>query len=245
MIGRARPAPPDYVGMGAIGPRNRWWQSLLTAHPQVESRAPRKMGLGYFGRFCTRPMTSEDVDAYHEHFRRKRGRFDGEWTQRYLFDPWVAPLLARAAPDAKVLVMLPDPVERYRRKLAVPRPDVSDHDKGYWMDEVAARGHYATQLRHLWNYVDRSRVLVLQYERCVAAPREQFARTLDFLGLDPWAPEAGWEPPEPEFPMAPLWGEIAAALRDDLLGEALELSSLVEDVDLDLWPALAELREAA
>ena len=193
--------PPDYLGIGAVNSRNRWWHLLLLEHPQVRFRAHEERALYFFQRFCTRAMTADDVTEYHGRFQRRRRVIDGEWTQRYLYDPWVAPLIARAAPEAKLLVMLPDPVERYRRKLSVPRPHVQDHEQGYWLDDIAARGRYASQLRHLFEHVARERVLVLQYERCRAEPAQQFARTLRFLGVrEDWEPANGWQAPAPAPP---------------------------------------------
>ena len=214
--------PPDYLGIGAVGSRNRWWHLLLLEHPQVRYRAPDERALYFFQRFCTREMTDADVAEYHGRFRRGRGEIDGEWTQRYLYDPWVAPLIARAAPEARLLMLLPDPVERYRRKLSVDRPHVEEHEEGYWLDEVAARGRYASQLRHLFEYVPRERVLVLQYEQCRAQPAQQFARTLRFLGLDEdWEPAGGWRSPSPAPPPSASVRRTLGLARRRLLGRPL------------------------
>ena len=51
---------------------------------------------------------------YHQQFPRPVDRIAGEWTPRYMYDFWTPPLLARAAPEAKMLVLLRDPIERFR-----------------------------------------------------------------------------------------------------------------------------------
>ena len=108
------PGPPDFVGVGALGSGAGWWHSMLLAHPEIAPPRARRRALHFFDRFCAREMTGADVAAYHERFPRREGTISGEWTGRYMCDAWTPPLLRRAAPDAKLLVMLSDPIERYR-----------------------------------------------------------------------------------------------------------------------------------
>ena len=104
--------PPDFVGVGALGSGGGWWHSLLLAHPEIAPPAARRRALHFFDRFCAQEMGEADVAAYHERFPRAPGRLAGEWTGRYMFDAWTPPLLRRAAPDAKLLVIVSDPIER-------------------------------------------------------------------------------------------------------------------------------------
>lgn len=158
-----------------------WWFDLITEHPGV-ARPPFKE-LHFFDRMYGHEVTDEDLCAYGRHFPRHPTLKIGEWTPRYLYDAWTLPLLSRAAPKAQLLVLLRDPVERYRsglcHDLAKGAPDsallASDH---------MARGDYAVQLRRLFAHVPADRVLVLQYERCRLEPAEQLKRTYGFLGLD-------------------------------------------------------------
>lgn len=264
-------APPDYLGVGCVGSANRWWHRLLLEHPQIRKRERAELSLGFFQQFCLREMSAQDVAGYHAHFAPGPGEIDGEWTNRYVFDPWTAPLLDRAAPGARLLVLLPDPVERYRRKLAVERPGVEDEHAGYWVADTAARGRYASQLRHLLEHVDRERVLVLQYERCRRDPDTEYARTLRFLGVDDrFRPPRGWDPDAPPLPttavgrarrtaglarrralggagaepepeLPSLWPDLQAALREELGPEVEDLRALVPELDLELWPHYREL----
>ena len=102
-----------------------------------------------------------------------------------------APLLHRAAPDARLLVMLVDPVERFRlmianswqRRSAKERTDNRAAETDFLSNSVP-RGRYLSQLRNLYDFYPRDRVLVLQYERCVKDPAAEYARTLRFLGVD-------------------------------------------------------------
>jgi hypothetical protein len=202
-------------------------------------------------------MEDRDVRRYHAHFPRADGTLRGEWTPRYLYDPWTPPLLARAAPDAKLLVMLGDPVERYRDRLARARREADPEEDELYMADAIGRGRYATQLRRLWAIFDRERTLVLQHERCRADPRGEYARTLRFLGVD-----ARFVPRRLRAPRAraaaagalraarvirpaeraPLWPDIEADLHAELDDEMREAAELVPELDLALWPAFARLR---
>ncbi len=89
-----------------------------------------------------------------------------------------------AAPEARLLVLLRDPVERFRsgRTLAENRFTVGSTARAA-ANAAFNRGLYADQLLRLWRVFPREQVLVLQYELCVADAPGQLARTFDFLGL--------------------------------------------------------------
>ena len=81
---------------------------------------------------------------------------------------WIPALIRRAAPDAKVLVLLRDPVERYRSGLALQ----SQTRRASQASASAAfrLGCYATHLEQLYASFPREQVLVQLHERCVADP---------------------------------------------------------------------------
>ena len=106
--------PPDFVGVGTQRSGTTWWFKTLLGHPQIRPPRGRRKELHFFDRFCARELLDADVAEYHELFPRKPGQITGEWTPRYMHDFWTPRLLARAAPEAKLLIMFRDPVERYR-----------------------------------------------------------------------------------------------------------------------------------
>ena len=55
--------------------------------------------------------------------------------------------------------------------------------------DAIARGFYDDALRRWIAYFPPEQILVLQYERCVADPTGQLARTYRFLGLEPFVPD--------------------------------------------------------
>jgi hypothetical protein len=176
------PGPPDFVGVGALGSGVGWWHAMLLEHPEIAPPRARRRALHYFDRFCTGEMTGADVAAYHEHFPRRDGAISGEWTGRYMLDAWTPPLLRRAAPDAKLLVILSDPIERYLAVLAARRAKQPEGEPLY-MTDVVDRRSFGAQLARLHRFFDPERILVLQYELCRRDPVGQYRRTLAFLDV--------------------------------------------------------------
>jgi hypothetical protein len=259
------PSPPDFIGVGALGSGTGWWHSLLLAHPEIRPPHGGKRALHHFDRFCAAEMTDADVAAYHAHFPPEPGTITGEWTGRYLLDPWTPPLLKRAAPGAKLLVMLSDPIERYRASFA-DRLAKRAGDETIYMADVVDRRSFASQLARLHRFFDPAQVLVLQYERCRRDPAGQYRRTLEFLGVRDTAfvprrlhgrraalavavarrlrlPETTRRKigerlsgrPDPA-PTAPLWPDIEAALHTALDPQVEQLRTMVPELDVALWP---------
>jgi hypothetical protein len=249
--------PPDYIGVGTGNAGCAWWHKLLLEHPSVKRPAAGR-SLEFFATFCTRAMADEDVAAYHSYFPRGEGKVIGEWTPDYIHQAWTPMLLHRAAPDAKLLVMLANPLERYAATVEERRRK-GDSDTQPSLAEALARGRYPEQLRGLLDYYARDQILVLQFEQCVTDPVAQYERTLRFLGVDPgFRPErlrtgrldrarrifGGAEPPPlgaPQRRRAELWPDTEVPLTKALAAEVAELRELVPDLDLSLWPELTHL----
>ena len=172
-------APPDFIGLGAQRSGTTWLYSLIAAHPDVQGEATKE--LHYFHRYWNRAFTPSDAENYARYFPRPPGRIAGEWSPGYLSHFWVAPLLDRAAPDAKLLVSLRDPVERYRSGVVLQgetrRPGAGAASTAFRL------GCYGMQMEHLFSFVDRDRVL-----RCAvrgsarATPARQLGAIYDVPG---------------------------------------------------------------
>jgi hypothetical protein len=242
-------APPDFVGVGAQKSGTSWWYSLLAQHPGVlvpKAVDPRlQKELHYFDKFWDPQVSRDDVESYQRYFPRPIGALSGEWTPRYMTDAWTIPLLARAAPATKILVLLRDPVDRYLSgfnhslQRGLPRGPGTATDAFY-------RGLYATQLRSVLDHFDPSQVLVQQYESCRRSPADELLRTLSFLGLD--AP--------PQLPVfdkpvnaavrapAPLDPDLRESLTAAYRWDCQELASMVPGIDLSLWASFREPSDA-
>jgi Sulfotransferase family len=246
-------APPDFVGIGAQRCGTTWWfGGALEAHPLVAIPPGRRKELHYFDRYWMHEVEPDFAARYARFFPRPAGSITGEWTPGYMCDPWAVPLLAEAAPEARFLIMLRDPVERYRSGIA---PQLrQSRERGYdslsivFAHLALLHSMYHAQVKRALEILGRDRVLVLQYERCVDDPLAEMQRTQRFLELEPLATmprelelrvpsgmifPLGDKPPLP----ARLRLELMSALADDVR----QVAALCPELDLGMWPNFASL----
>lgn len=236
-----RVGPPDFVGVGTMRSGTTWWWKVLCAHPQISLAPGRGKEVHYFDAMAgVRPFSAA---GYHAHFPRPEGARTGEWTPRYLHDWWTPPMLAAAAGDARLLVLLRDPVARFVSGLAhqaghgVPPHPTLLHDQ-------FERGLYWNQLSRLTEYFPREQILVQQYERCRADPATEAARVHAFLGLDtapPLAPELVHSPVNRSPATGPTLAEDdrRALVRAYHADAARLLHEFPDEIDPALWPTVA------
>jgi hypothetical protein len=232
---------PDFVGVGAQRSGTTWWFDLLICHPQIRPPKGRRKELHFFDRFGAEQMYDEHVEGYHAHFRRRPGQIAGEWTPRYMGDAWALRLIRRAAPEAKLLVLLRDPIERYRSGVMHRQTRGTDRRRELISSDAIERGRYGTQLRRVRELWPAEQVLVMQYERCVLDPVGQYRRTLAFLEVDDHIPDdvASLRGRSMAGHKEELWPDLLTALHVTMDPEVAILEELVEDFDRELWPNFA------
>jgi hypothetical protein len=246
-----RIGPPHYVGVGAQKAGTSWWNRLIEAHPDVVNAGGLTKELHFFDRAWEVPFTDTDVARYQRYFPVPEGKVAGEWTPGYLIDFWTPELIARAAPDARILVLLRDPVERFRsgltHQLATSRQPIGHRD----IQGAFQRGVYTPQLRRVLAAFPREQVFIGQYEACRADPVTELARTYAFLGLAPHTLDADAFRGEVN-PTTRSKFELPASLEQAFLdGYARDLeglATLLPELDLSLWPTaraagLASMRD--
>ena len=231
--------PPDFVGIGAQKAGTTWWFDLLLGHPGITSHPAAHKERHFFDRFGAQPMGPSDIARYHGWFPRPAGSVTGEWTPDYMAYPWVPPLLRRAAPDTRLLVLLRDPVERFRSGLA------HELRAGYPVDarsvaDAVGRGFYHRALGDWLAHFDADRLLVLQYEACVHDPEAGLERTFRHLGLDPHR-RAATAPRPPSDRRGELVDELRERLVHLYTPDVLALVAGGSGIDLSLWPNFAHL----
>lgn len=233
-----QPAAPHYVGVGTARSGTTWWDALIVSHPGVSRLPGAPKEVHFFDGLWEGGIDQPAIDRYHGFFARPAGQVSGEWTPGYMLDAWTPALLHRAAPEARLLVLLRDPVERFRsgRTLAENRFTVGSTARAA-ANAAFNRGLYADQLLRLWSAFDRDQTLILQYERCVADPEAQLRRTYAFLGLDEDALPDGLDErvnPSPGTKVTlSQWQEDL--LRRRYAPENERLAELVPELDLGLW----------
>ncbi|MGH9066017.1 MAG: hypothetical protein ACRD0J_00610 [Acidimicrobiales bacterium] len=226
------------MGVGVQKAGTTWWYSLLARHPGIYEHRAFHKERHFFSPFWAGGFGPADAAEYHRWFPRPPGQITGEWTPDYLHQHWVGPLLHRAAPEARLLVLLRDPIERYRSGLA-HHLEQGERITPILASDAFMRGLCADALERLDKIHGAGRILVLQYEACRDAPAAHLAETFRFLELDD-----GWEPPD----LASLVNPARATklhlddgerhhLAELYADEVARLSRRYPQLDLDRWPS--------
>ena len=140
----------------------------------------------------------EDYEALFA--RAPEGALRGESTPLYLADPAAHVRMREVIPDAKLIAILRDPVDRAYSNwthlwsdglepigdfvAACARED--DRRATGWAPfwQYRGLGRYGEQLRNLHEVFPGEQVHVLRYKDLVDSPRETLNRICDFLGID-------------------------------------------------------------
>jgi hypothetical protein len=190
-------ALPDFVVVGAPKCGTTFLYHLLAKHPYVEPAAFKE--LHYFDL-----LFDKGTEWYRHCFpspRRKNGRkiITGEGTPGYLFHPQAAKRMARVIPDAKLIALLRNPVDRTysayhhrtrnRDRVRTFEETVRDNfdapNQGFLSQSI-----YVDHLLRWSEYFDREQMLVLKSEDFFELPRESLRCVLEYLDLPNWEPEA-------------------------------------------------------
>ncbi len=211
---------PDFLVIGTMRGGSSSLFRWLCAHPGVAR--PLRKEIEYFNCHHDRGEA-----WYRQHFPlRARAALAGprhdalqtfEATPCYLFHPEAPRRAAGLLPDARLVAVLRDPVERayshYRhmRQLGfedlpfheavvaeesrlAPELDRMRRDPGYYSKVHArfsylSRGRYAEQLERWQVHYPQSRLLVVESADLYTRPVEAFTDITRFLGLADWVPE--------------------------------------------------------
>ena len=236
--------PPDFIGIGVQRCGTTRWFDLIASHPEI-ARPVAAKELHYFDRFHTGGYGEAQRADYHRYFPRDGNRKVGEWTPLYMTAPWIAPMLADAAPQARLLVLLRDPVERYLSGLELDTRVAARRGaplSRYAPLEAFLRGLYHLQLQRLLCHFERSQLLILQYERCTREPQAELRRTFDFLGLEDLEFLPDLERHPKRQPNKPALEEgTRKAYAEAYQNDVSALAESFPEVDLSLWPNFAHL----
>jgi len=215
---RATEGPlPDFVVIGTQKGGTSFFYRLLTEHPLVRGAAAKELhffdnkfaeGVGWYRRCFPK---GERVDGQRT--------ITGEASPSYLFDPQVPERMARVVPEARLIALLRNPVDRtyshYQMELrrgkearsfeeATEEEMTSAEGQGNTVDVAHAylrRGLYAEQLERFSFFADRGQLLVIKSENLFTRRLEVLESVWTFLRLPPFestlSPPAGRATYEP------------------------------------------------
>ncbi len=119
-------------------------------------------------------------------------RLRGEFSPSYLRHPEAAARIREHSPDARIVIILREPVARavshfrmLRRNVLTGGADLDEILRGGVHDDLRHRildpGEYASGLRRLYEHFPREQVHVMVLERVVARPHAELTRLLDHV----------------------------------------------------------------
>ena len=199
----ARPLP-DFLILGAQKAGTTALYAYLRWHPGITG--PSWKEVSYFDRHYRRGSS-----WYRGHFPLRPGeRLVGEASPGYLFHPLAPKRVKATVPDAKLIALLRNPVDRafshYHHEVALGREPLSfeqaieaepertrgeeerlarepdSFSQAWWDYTYLARGRYAEQLERWLAVFPPEQLLVLPSEELAAEPARAYARVLEFLG---------------------------------------------------------------
>jgi hypothetical protein len=214
--GPATGALPDFIIVGAPKCGTTSLYYLLTEHPYVEPAAAKELhffsshfdlGLEWYRRCFPRPR-----------YKAGRRTITGEATPSYLFDPYAPERVANTVPEARLIVMLRNPVDRayslYQMAMRKGWDTTTTFEEAIGAkqavgpltkaDAAPEQGSHAVVDDNSWYlsggvYVDQlvrwsslfsdERILVLKSENFWVRPQDTLELVLEFLDLPEWEPE--------------------------------------------------------
>ena len=186
---------PDFLIVGAQKGGTSFLYYLLTHHPLVEPAARKELHF-----FDQQERFDNGAGWYRRCFpqsRWKDGRrsITGEATPSYLFDPSVAKRMAEVVPQARLIALLRDPIDRAysHYQMQVKRgtePLTFEEAIEQEHSSYVSRGIYVNQLLHWFEFFSQEQMLILKSEDFFERPVETMKVVLNFLDLPDWQPEA-------------------------------------------------------
>lgn len=213
---------PDFIIVGAQRCGTTSLYYYLTAHPNVYPASCKE--IDYFNN-----NYRKELCWYRYHFptvirkyfvtKINKTRFlTGEASVDYMFHPYAPRRLSQILPNARLIVILRNPVDRaYSSYLHSVRLGVEDltfkeainsgerrlrqeEDKrkqdeycfcpNHWYFSYLSRGRYVDQIKELMAYFSREQICIFKSEDFFKNPKSVVSRALQFLNLPKWEPRA-------------------------------------------------------
>lgn len=201
---------PDFLIIGAQKGGTTFLYNVLRRHPHFEAAVKKEIHFFDTSRF------RRGVDWYRTHFPQQQQEdgqrvITGEASPYYLFYPHAARRVAETIPQAKLIALLRNPIdraysdyqhtlrqgnetlgfnealdleeERLRGEKEKILADESYRSIDYRRSSYLARGIYVDQLEEWHRYFDPKQLLILKSEDFFASPLETLELVLEFLGL--------------------------------------------------------------
>lgn len=210
---------PDFIIIGGMKCASTSLWYYLKQHPNVLTANKKEVNF-----FDSNLNYSKGINWYRSHFPVSKNFLSainlnkliiGEATPSYVFCPRALRRIAEILPDAKLIVLLRNPVDRayshYRHLVRSGRESLSFEeaikkeikiknqleivkDKSVRNYEHVTysylqRGIYVDQLKLWFSFFSKSQLLILKTEDLASNPSKSYKKVLNFLELPHWEPQ--------------------------------------------------------
>ena len=188
-------ALPNLIVIGAQKCGTSGLHYYLSLHPEISVSQPKELNF-----FIAERNWPRGVDWYRSHFD-PNAKVRSEASPNYTAYPQhleVPERMHSVVPDAKLLYMVRDPIDRIaahwvhnyakRREKGDLRTTLMHPNTSY-----LARSHYYAQLQRFLRLYARDRVLVIEQEELRRKRNETLSRIFEFAGVDPGFSHPGFE----------------------------------------------------
>jgi len=197
------------VGTQRSGTTSLW--AHLRKHPQVF--LPEVKEPGYFAsslgpvpprqakRFSHGDLCPDDLIRYQSLYKGALQRVAiGDASAYYLWEADAAAKIRKVSPDARIIIMLRDPVDRayshyllstmqgdeHRPFLRALREDYAHKQKGWWTSQLYVdQGLYYSQVRRYLETFGKEQVAIFLFDDLKRNPVELFTKVALHLGIEP------------------------------------------------------------
>ncbi len=200
-------ARPDFFIVGAFKSGSTWLYEALRRHPQVFM--PFHKEPVFFGGDLSHRYGALTMDDYLRLFRdAKAGQRVGEASTWYLYSTSAAREIKEFSPDARIIVMLRNPVDvmyaQHNQLIFNVIEDIPDFADALAAEPDRRAGrrippgpinienlfyrhsvHFAEQLERYFEVFGRERVHLIVYDDLRRDPASVLRACLEFLGVDP------------------------------------------------------------
>lgn len=178
-----------FIGIGAARCGTTWLAKRLDAHPDVF--IPERKELHFFNN--DKQFKRFGINGLARYFPEPDGRLFGEYTPRYLVNRTALERIRDYFPQARILILLRDPVERalsqYRYfrfvKFKEPIANFRDALTGCHHGDYVEKSQYLEQLHTVYELFSKEQVSIGLYEDLRSEPEAFLQAIFAFIGLTP------------------------------------------------------------
>jgi hypothetical protein len=257
---------PNFIILGAAKAGTTALYHYLTQHPQIYMSPLKETN--YFAlagqqlNFCgpgdndyVNRLSITSREAYCSQFQGARDEIAlGEASPLYLYHPLAAERIQHEVPEAKLIAILRNPIDRaysaflhlvrdhrettrdFSEALALEEERIAANWEHIW--HYVSMGRYYDQVKRYYDRFDRDQIWVLIYRDLRSDPRGVLRDTFRFVGVDEsFVPDMSTRYNEASLPLEqrpPLLPSVRARIQNELRDDILKLQDLINR-DLSHW----------